>query len=189
MWCDRCCGNSSHARRCRSIYSYWVVSKLSILQNRHSSKFTANLLSWLLLSICSEEINLATENLKEQTIHLSNKQQFALTARGHGFGAREWLNFRNSNRGRNGNAASSNPRQQISQGNPNKGKLNQSAIQCQICEKFGQSVVKCYYRLDQLYKSNPNALLAANTSRNSKRILNSGATSHLTNDSTPLTNN
>ncbi|PKU69917.1 Retrovirus-related Pol polyprotein from transposon TNT 1-94 [Dendrobium catenatum] len=123
--------------------------------------------------LCSEELNIAHENLKDlQTLNLAGNQT-ALTA----------------NRGR-GRGRSSQPRNKpmnrpSQQSNPPRGnKPTRPSITCQICGKFGHSAVKCWYRHDDSYATEPSPALFTTPSQAtpSEWYLDSGASNHLTSD-------
>ncbi|PKU78135.1 Retrovirus-related Pol polyprotein from transposon TNT 1-94 [Dendrobium catenatum] len=127
--------------------------------------------------LCSEELNLAHETIKDlQALNLAGNQTALTAGRDRGRGRAS------QNRGRP-NIRSQNT------SNPSRGsKPNRPSITCQICGKFGHSAIKCWYRHDETYNSEPTPALFTTPTQpsSSEWFLDSGASSHLTSDPNTL---
>ncbi|KAI0497994.1 hypothetical protein KFK09_021235 [Dendrobium nobile] len=75
---------------------------------------------------------------------------------------------------------------------PRGGCSTSARVECQICGKPGHSAIKCWHVMNLNYNSNPSSALMAESvetlSSLTYWILDTGATSHLTNDVTNLVN-
>ncbi|KAI0511993.1 hypothetical protein KFK09_012627 [Dendrobium nobile] len=125
--------------------------------------------------LCSEETNLENEAARAlQSVQIPDKS-VALNATPTRGSARQ--PYRNA-RGR-GRFSSS-----------RGGRTVSPRIECQICGKLGHSAEKCWHRTNLNYiKSNPSAFVADATDRSNNTtdwILDTGATSHITNDPTQM---
>lgn len=69
-----------------------------------------------------------------------------------------------------------------------KQKISSTPIQCQICSKLGHTTIKYWYMMHPSYNCNSNALIATNSNTNFDWVLDTGATSYVTNDGTQLLN-
>ncbi|PKU84066.1 Retrovirus-related Pol polyprotein from transposon TNT 1-94 [Dendrobium catenatum] len=121
--------------------------------------------------LCSEELNLAHETLKDlQALNLAGNKT-ALTA-GRGRGHRR----SSQSRGR------SNNRPQTTSNSSRGNKQSRPSITCQICSKFGHSALKCWYCHDDNYNSEPTPALFTTPTQpaSSEWFLDSEASSHLT---------
>ncbi|KAI0493314.1 hypothetical protein KFK09_027591 [Dendrobium nobile] len=121
--------------------------------------------------LCSEELNLAHETSKDLRALQLNGNSTALTAsRGRGRGRSSSTRGRSSNRPNYNTTTNRNtkpPRPQIT---------------CQICGKFGHSAIKCWHRHNEDYNTEPTSALFTSN----EWFLDSGASAHLTSDSTQL---
>ncbi|PKU59630.1 hypothetical protein MA16_Dca028105 [Dendrobium catenatum] len=146
---------------------------------KHPFAQISNHFRWMISTryLCSEELNLAHEITREMSsLQLTPPTTALVASRGRGRGR-----F-NTSRGRpapllksNSNAASSN----------RGGRSSRPFVACQICGKSGHTAVRCWYRHDPQYSSDPptSALFSpANATSAAEWYLDSGASSHLTSD-------
>ncbi|PKU60283.1 Retrovirus-related Pol polyprotein from transposon TNT 1-94 [Dendrobium catenatum] len=133
--------------------------------------------------LCSEELNIAHEASREmQSLQLSGSTVALAATRGRGRGRS------NQNRGRPSNQARP-PTNNVSNNNTNSNRnarSSKNSVTCQICGKFGHSAIKCWYRHDDQYTTDPpNSALYTSTASSPQQdwFLDSGASSHLTSDS------
>ncbi|PKU73790.1 Retrovirus-related Pol polyprotein from transposon TNT 1-94 [Dendrobium catenatum] len=126
--------------------------------------------------LCSEELNMAQEVTADlQNLQLTEPSTALATYRGRG------RNRYPNNRGR---TTSSTPSSR-----PKNDKKITGLVTCQICYKTGHSAIKCWHRHDPAYtdESPKTALFApADSSSSPDLFLDTGATSHLTSDSSQL---
>ncbi|PKU76820.1 Retrovirus-related Pol polyprotein from transposon TNT 1-94 [Dendrobium catenatum] len=127
--------------------------------------------------LCSEELNLAHETLRDlQSLNLTGSQTALTASRGRGRGRAS------QQRGR------SSARPPPSQNHNRGSKQNRPSVTCQICGKLGHSAIKCWYRHDDNYTTEPTPALFStpNSSTTSDWFLDSGASTHLTADPTHI---
>ncbi|KAL0918148.1 hypothetical protein M5K25_010140 [Dendrobium thyrsiflorum] len=125
--------------------------------------------------LCNEEQNIAQEATKElQNLQLSDSTIALAAPRSHG---------RGRNTSASGRSFASN---RFSRNRPNK---SLPPITCQICSKTGHSAMKCWHRHDPNYNDEtPKTSLftQSDSIASSDWFLDTGATSHLTSDSSRL---
>ncbi|PKU87110.1 Retrovirus-related Pol polyprotein from transposon TNT 1-94 [Dendrobium catenatum] len=129
--------------------------------------------------LCSEELNLAHEATKEiQSLQISGNNTAFTATRGRG-------------RGRNSSSRGHNTSRSNNNSNYNRSaKSPKPSVTCQICGKFGHTAVRCWYRHDDTYNSDPSPALftSPNPQSSSDWFLDSGASSHLTSDPNQIQN-
>ncbi|KAI0496218.1 hypothetical protein KFK09_022527 [Dendrobium nobile] len=132
------------------------------------TKLTPIILEDLNSLLLSEEINLSQDSSKEPTSLNPHTALYSYRDRGRGRG-----HFTNcSPRGRTFVQSSTSP------SNPNP----LSSLACQICGKQGHTANVCWHRLNTQYLTLSTALLASTPQPSSDWIIDSRASSHLTNN-------
>ncbi|KAL0914984.1 hypothetical protein M5K25_015379 [Dendrobium thyrsiflorum] len=128
----------------------------------------------------TEELNLAHEVTRDlRTLQISSNTVVLAAPRGRGRGRFP------PNRGHSSTSSKSN----MAPATPRGGRSMRSTVICQICGKQGHTAVRCKYRHDPQYTTDPPAsalFTPTNSTTTSNWYLDSGASSHLTTDSTFL---